>query len=239
VSWAPPSEPETFGPDTAVEPADLAPGAVCAVRDRNTGRVFLASDEEARELPFSRLHPILLERIRAEHDLFQLHQHLRRSRQAALVPGCELSTEAIGRHLDEHGSFIDEQLERWPLAPQVQGADSRHQFRRIQHAVASIEQGRAGGQPLSDDEWLALLSSNGNHAEVKATSDALFAIEASDCDALLRLELHTESGDERVDEPVPRCLHCRFITEGLDITPELRRVEIAAEARLRAGMLLE
>jgi hypothetical protein len=227
VSSPPPSSP----PETVVEPD--APGAVCAVRDRNTGQVFLASDEEARDLPFSRLHPILLERIRAEHELVMLHQHLRRSRQG-LVPGCELSTEAIDRHLDEPASILDEQLERWPLAPSVQGADVRHQFRRIQHLVASIEQSRPGAPPLSLDEWRALLSTNGNHAEVKATSLALFAIEAKDLDDLLRLELHTESGNESVEAPVPRCVHCRFITEGIDITPELRRVEIAADARLSA-----
>jgi hypothetical protein len=229
VSGAPPSS----VPETEVEPIDLAPGAVCAVRDRNTGQVFLASDEEARELPFGRLHPILLERIRAEHDLVMLHQHLRRSRHA-LVPGCELTTEAIDRQLDEPGSILDEQLERWPLAPSVQGADTHHQFRRIQHVVASAEQSRPGAAPLSLDEWRELLSTNGNHAEVKATSDALFAIDATELDDLLRLELHTESGDEGVEAPVPRCVHCRFITEGIDITPELRSAEIAADARLSA-----
>lgn len=228
MSSPPPSSP----PETVVEPD--APGAVCAVRDRNTGQVFLASDEEARELPFSRLHPILLERIRAEHDLVMLHQHLRRSRQA-LVPGCELTSEAISRHLDEPASVIDGELERWHLAPSVQGADVHHQFRRIQHVVASLEQSRAGAAPLTLDEWRELLATNGNHAEVMATSLALFAIEANDFDALLRLELHTESGDESVQAPVPRCVHCRFITEGLDITPELRRAEIAADARLSAG----
>jgi hypothetical protein len=232
VSSAPPySPPPSSPPETAVEPA--APGAVCAVRDRNTGQVFLASDEEASELPFSRLHPILLERIRAEHELVMLHQHLRRSRQA-LVPGCELTSEAIDRHLDEPASIIDEQLERWPLAPSVQGADVRYQFRRIQHAVASLEQARGGAAPLSLAEWRELLATNGNHAEVKATSLALFAIDAKDFDSLLRLELHTESGDESVDVPVPRCVHCRFITEGIDITPELRHVEIAADAKLSA-----
>lgn len=227
MSWVPPSSP----PETEVEPAALPPAAVCAVRDRNTGQVFLASDEEARELPFSRLHPILLERIQAEHELVMLHQHLRRPRQA-LVPGCELTSEAIDRHLHQPASMLDEQLERWPLAPSVQGADVRHQFRRIQHVVASIEQSRPGAAPVSLDEWRELLSTNGNHAEVKATSDALFAIKAKDFDDLQRLELHIESGDESVEAPVPRCVHCRFITEGLDITPELRGVEIAADARL-------
>ena len=76
-----------------------------------------------------------------------------------------------------------------------------------------------------------MLSTNGNRAEVKATSDALLAIDASSPAELQRLELHLEADDTTRDDALTRCIHCGFITHGVRPTDEVLAKERQAAQR--------
>jgi hypothetical protein len=221
-----------------------APWVVAEARQLKTGKLFKASDRDARMRQRGDLHPLIRERAEIEERLVRLHRQLRWP-EPQVIEGQRVDSATLRDWIRTRPERIFEWLAAADIPPEVTGLSSLDQFARINDAVAELERQKRG-EPLRLLDWVRFLEAIGTHAEVRAVHDALSAPAAkkpakpkkgkpaaadpsSDAAAtLFDLELTlTEMSldDEAGDRHVGRCVHCQFITHGVKPDEDLERVE--------------
>ncbi len=215
---------------------------LAVVRHRVNGTTYVARDPDAMATRRDPRHPVIAKRVHAAQRLLELHQDLRCSvdRPQALS---RLTTNAIANRIEQDPAELRTMLAERDIAPTVEGVDTWAQFARLNEDVRRREERntRTPGR-IGLLEWLAMREQIGTHAPVKAIHDALMAMEPPGyqptrgaparvtAEALQHLELHIERLSREPQkalesEPTPRCIHCGFITHGVQPTAALLETE--------------
>ncbi|MFC1643380.1 hypothetical protein ACFL5O_11990, partial [Myxococcota bacterium] len=221
----------------------IPPLVFAEARNLKTGKIFEATDRDARLLERRELHSILRERADAQEKIVRLHRQLRWPDPKVLA-GKTMTSRGIAELLREQPQVILDMLGSCGIPAEVTGLSTLDQFSLTNDYVTRCEQRKGGDHTLSLLDWVRILKPIGSHAEVKAVHDSLLDIERQKSGKkkhkkrsskvgglpsdLQDLELTLEAlslDDESKDVVIPRCVHCRFITHGVKPAPELKRME--------------
>ncbi len=194
------------------------------------------------------MHPLVRDRADVDERIVRLHRQLRWP-DPAVVHGRPIDSEALREWTRTRPELILEWTAAAEIPVEVTGLSTLDQFGRINDAIAEHER-RNHGQPLRLLDWVRLLDAIGAHAEVKAVHEALTAAERRPpakkrkratgggnrgaAAELVDLELSLLArslDDGSGDRSIRRCVHCRFITHGVQPDERLARVEASGADR--------
>ena len=203
---------------------------VAGVRNKRTGDTFTADNAEAfQHNKDGKLNPVMQRRVEAQGRIIDAHEDL----YAPPPKGQGKTSQEIHDMADAE---IRDHLSKKGVPPDQDGMDTTEQFRRTNDRVRYRED-----SPSTESPHEGLRRENGNHGEVKATSDALDEVERSEGRPatgkdIEDLELHNQrlpSGRSKpiVDDAMPRCDNCRGLTDGVEPSPALRDAEAGKDQR--------
>lgn len=198
---------------------------VAGVRNKRTGDIFTATNADAAKVNKADMHPVTRKRVEAQDQVVKTNERLLKEGK---------TTDDIHKMSDAE---LRAELAKDGVDPHVEGMDTTDQLRRTNDRVKMREDQL--GRPMNEDDWGGFKRESGNHGEVKAMDDALKKIEADEgrpatADDLKDLELHNQRIPPSKSKPIsddamPRCDHCRGITDGVEPSPDLQAAEQAMD----------